>query len=112
VILLPIDRFAFRAPGALQHAMLLRRPGASLGARPRVCVASFAKGLMLRRARGTVGKQSRASNMRTAEPSDFVMPGLVPGIHVLSLASQKAWMAGTSPAMTRHGIVSTQAFPS
>jgi hypothetical protein len=26
------------------------------------------------------------------------MPGLVPGIHVL--ASMKAWMAGTSPAMT------------
>jgi hypothetical protein len=26
------------------------------------------------------------------------MPGLVPGIHVLS--ASKAWMAGTSPAMT------------
>jgi hypothetical protein len=30
-----------------------------------------------------------------------VMPGLVPGIHVL-LAETKAWMAGTSPAMTEH----------
>jgi hypothetical protein len=29
----------------------------------------------------------------------LVMPGLVPGIHVL-LAARKAWMAGTSPAMT------------
>jgi hypothetical protein len=28
-----------------------------------------------------------------------VMPGLVPGIHVFVSAS-KAWMAGTSPAMT------------
>jgi hypothetical protein len=28
-----------------------------------------------------------------------VMPGLVPGIHVFYSAS-KAWMAGTSPAMT------------
>jgi hypothetical protein len=28
-----------------------------------------------------------------------VMPGLVPGIHVL-LRARKAWMAGTSPAMT------------
>jgi len=28
-----------------------------------------------------------------------VMPGLVPGIHVLGAAS-KTWMAGTSPAMT------------
>jgi hypothetical protein len=29
------------------------------------------------------------------------MPGLVPGIHVLSLrVDAKAWMAGTSPAMT------------
>jgi hypothetical protein len=36
-----------------------------------------------------------------------VMPGLVPGIHVL--AAKKAWVAGTSPAMTverdRHGFV-------
>jgi hypothetical protein len=28
------------------------------------------------------------------------MPGLVPGIHVFSFANRKAWMAGTSPAMT------------
>jgi hypothetical protein len=27
------------------------------------------------------------------------MPGLVPGIHALLVAA-KAWMAGTSPAMT------------
>jgi len=33
---------------------------------------------------------------------DFVMPGLVPGIHVLTTCRQKkTWMAGTSPAMTR-----------
>ena len=31
------------------------------------------------------------------------MPGLVPGIHVLR-AVGKAWMAGTSPAMTLWGI--------
>jgi hypothetical protein len=31
----------------------------------------------------------------------LVMPGLVPGIHVLLLGSQeKTWMAGTSRAMT------------
>jgi hypothetical protein len=29
----------------------------------------------------------------------FVMPGLVPGIHVLAVS--KTWMAGTSPAMTQ-----------
>jgi hypothetical protein len=28
------------------------------------------------------------------------MPGLVPGIHVLGRSKKKAWMAGTSPAMT------------
>jgi hypothetical protein len=29
------------------------------------------------------------------------MPGLVPGFHVFTvLQSKKAWMAGTSPAMT------------
>jgi len=28
------------------------------------------------------------------------MPGLVPGIHVFFSAARKAWMAGTSPAMT------------
>ncbi|RJF70960.1 hypothetical protein D4Q52_15140 [Rhodopseudomonas palustris] len=31
------------------------------------------------------------------------MPGLVPGIHaLLSAIQQKAWMAGTSPAMTEY----------
>jgi hypothetical protein len=30
------------------------------------------------------------------------MPGLVPGIHVLSCAEKiNTWMAGTSPAMTK-----------
>ena len=28
------------------------------------------------------------------------MPGLVPGIHVLTHRARKTWMAGTSPAMT------------
>ncbi len=33
---------------------------------------------------------------------NFVMPGLVPGIHVLRCpVKSKTWMAGTSPAMTR-----------
>jgi hypothetical protein len=32
--------------------------------------------------------------------SFFVMPGLVPGIHVFGLFVTKTWMAGTSPAMT------------
>src|SRR5581483_6924392 len=32
----------------------------------------------------------------------LVMPGLVPGIHVFTVALQnKTWMAGSSPAMTR-----------
>jgi hypothetical protein len=35
-----------------------------------------------------------------ATPSQLVMPGLVPGIHVFSAAARKTWMAGTSPAMT------------
>jgi len=30
----------------------------------------------------------------------FVMPGLVPGIHVVLAHKNKMWMAGTSPAMT------------
>jgi len=31
----------------------------------------------------------------------FVMPGLVPGTHVLAAdGRKKTWMAGTSPAMT------------
>jgi hypothetical protein len=32
----------------------------------------------------------------------FVMPGLVPGIHVFS--APKTWMAGTSPAMTPRNV--------
>jgi hypothetical protein len=34
------------------------------------------------------------------------MPGLVPGIHVLS-AAKKTWMAGSSPAMTDAEIAQT-----
>jgi hypothetical protein len=30
------------------------------------------------------------------------MPGLDPGIHVFALAVRKAWMAGSSPAMTEN----------
>jgi hypothetical protein len=34
------------------------------------------------------------------EPIQAVMPGLVPGIHVLTVSvREKTWMAGTSPAM-------------
>ncbi len=33
------------------------------------------------------------------EGYSVVMPGLVPGIHVLG-AAKRSWMAGTSPAMT------------
>jgi hypothetical protein len=33
----------------------------------------------------------------------LVMPGLVPGIHVLLSWLPKTWMAGTSPAMTKKG---------
>jgi len=31
---------------------------------------------------------------------NFVMPGIVPGIHVSVLQEMKTWVAGTSPAMT------------
>jgi len=34
----------------------------------------------------------------------FVMPGLVPGIHVLLPLATKTWMAGTSPAMTNYDL--------
>jgi len=35
------------------------------------------------------------------------MPALVAGIHVLNgIAARKAWMAGTSPAMTMEGSMS------
>jgi hypothetical protein len=35
-----------------------------------------------------------------------VMPGLVPGIHVLlSVIGKKTWMAGTSPARTTYCLV-------
>jgi hypothetical protein len=38
----------------------------------------------------------------TNDAFKFVMPGLVPGIHIyVELKQNKTWMAGTSPAMTR-----------
>src|SRR5882757_389231 len=36
----------------------------------------------------------------TGAIAKLVMPGLVPGIHVLATQARKTWMAGTSPAMT------------
>jgi hypothetical protein len=42
----------------------------------------------------------------------FVMPGLVPGIHVLAVSKRKTWMAGTSPAMTAvFGLPNRNALP-
>ncbi|MET4038137.1 hypothetical protein ABMB68_009704 [Bradyrhizobium sp. RT4a] len=41
--------------------------------------------------------------VRHSRGHKLVMPGLVPGIHVLR-AVGKAWMAGTSPAITLWGI--------
>jgi hypothetical protein len=38
----------------------------------------------------------------------LVMPGLVPGIHVLvAAAARKTWMAGSSPAMTKRDSFSS-----
>jgi molybdate transport system regulatory protein len=40
----------------------------------------------------------------------FVMPGLVPGIHVfLFWRRHKTWMAGTSPAMTKKYVTESEA---
>jgi hypothetical protein len=46
---------------------------------------------------------SRFAKFILARP---VMPGLVPGIHVLDrTAARKTWVAGTSPAMTKEAFV-------
>jgi hypothetical protein len=43
--------------------------------------------------------------MESAVAAKLVMPGLVPGIHVLArVATRKTWMAGTSPALTKNRI--------
>ena len=57
---------------------------------------------------GSLPVLKRHSGARDSHPRKrpgcyiFVMPGLVPGIHVFTvrLKCKKAWMAGTSPAMT------------
>jgi hypothetical protein len=41
------------------------------------------------------------ASLQVCSALEFVMPGSVPGIHVL--AAVKTWMAGTSPAMTAVG---------
>src|SRR6266508_1517068 len=49
------------------------------------------------------GQHGLPSSRPNRKPTrvDVVMPGLVPGIHVLVLLdAAKTWMAGTSPAMT------------
>jgi hypothetical protein len=43
----------------------------------------------------------RGTALHHALAFKFVIPGLVPGIHVFRAAEgSKTWMAGTSPAMT------------
>ena len=47
------------------------------------------------------GQQSGMERFVRFDRLDSVMPGLVPGIHVLVASEQgRTWMAGTSPAMT------------
>src|SRR5262245_34474872 len=60
-------------------------PGHSIRAGPRFVTRTFCRLLPM----GSVNRS--------------VMPGLVPGIHVLFLDAAKTWMAGTSPAMTVWG---------
>jgi hypothetical protein len=44
--------------------------------------------------------------MKQELTAKFVMPGLVPGIHVLAAVKrEKTWMAGTSPAMTKKSLL-------
>jgi len=42
--------------------------------------------------------------IQRAPQANIVMPGLVPGIHVLLRSATKTWMAGTSLAMTKGKI--------
>jgi len=42
------------------------------------------------------------------EASVFVMPGLVPGIHVFGATSGKTWMAGINPAMTDERLMAME----
>jgi len=54
---------------------------------------------------GRTGKCDRWLHLRQCQPTrdpDAAMPGLVPGIYVFVALTKarKAWMAGTSPAMT------------
>jgi hypothetical protein len=46
------------------------------------------------------GQKARIDELCSCPVFLGVMPGLVPGIHVLSREEKEAWMAGTSPAMT------------
>jgi len=38
--------------------------------------------------------------MKSRALREAVMPGFMPGIHAFPTGTAKAWMAGTSPAMT------------
>jgi hypothetical protein len=40
--------------------------------------------------------------MKSGLTAGAVMPGLVPGIHVLRRSPRKTWMAGTSPDKPGH----------
>ena len=58
------------------------------------------------------GLASRSRNTHERRQPPTVMPGLVPGIHVLCTdRTNKPWMAGTSPAMTNRGDTGSSLFP-
>jgi hypothetical protein len=53
--------------------------------------------------RAIIHHAGRSLGHRGHKRKKLVMPGPVPGIHVLQAQPQdKAWMAGTSPAMTEN----------
>ena len=59
------------------------------------------------------GLAPRPRNTHERRQPPVVMPGLVPGIHVLfPCRTKNSWMAGTSPAMTNRGIPEAVRSPS
>ena len=50
---------------------------------------------------GNLGRVIDVHDVHGVLLDGFVMPGLVPGIHVFFPSNEKTWMAGTSPAMTQ-----------
>ena len=97
-------KFIFHCAGGMRSA-LAAKTAQDMGLKP---VAHMGGGFAAWRDAGGPVEKWEPKKKGRGLVATTVMPGLVPGIHVICATQVKTWMAGTSPAMTNAERISTQ----